>query len=55
MVTQFSTVPVHPACWGATHAVASPFFSCAVSSIAIPGPIRSGGESGTHAAASPGS
>ena len=49
-LTQFSTWPVHPACCGATHAVASPFFSCAVSSIAIPGPIRSSGSHGSHAA-----
>src|SRR5260370_9191440 len=39
-LTQFSTFPVHPACCGATHAVAFPFFSCAVSSIAMPGPVR---------------
>ncbi len=55
VVTQFSTWPVHPACCGATHAVASPCLSCAVSSIAMPGPIRSPGSHGSHAAASPGS
>ena len=55
MVTQFSTCPVHPACCGATHAVASPCLSCAVSSIAMPGPIRSSPASGIHAAASAGS
>ena len=55
MVTQFSTWPVHPACCGATHAVASPFFSCAVSSITAPGPIMSSGSHGSHAAARAGS
>ena len=54
-MTQFSTFPVHPACSGATHAVASPCLSCAVSSIAIPGPIRSPSASGIHATASAGS
>ena len=44
-------VPVHPACCGATHAVASPSLSCAVSSIAIPGPIRSPGSHGSQARA----
>ena len=33
VVTQFSTLPVHPACCGATHAVASPCLRWAVSSI----------------------
>src|SRR5713101_1218227 len=55
VVTQFSTCPVHPACCGATHAVASPSFSCAVSSIAIPGPIRSSSSHGSQACARPGS
>ena len=55
VVTQFSTCPVHPACCGATHAVASPSFSCAVSSTAIPGPIRSPGSHGSQARARPGS
>ena len=49
VVTQFSTCPVHPACCGATHAVASPSFSCAVSSNASPGPIRSPGSHGSQA------
>ncbi len=51
VVTQFSTLPVHPACCGATAAVASPRLSAAVSSIAIPGPIRSYGSCGNHDAA----
>jgi hypothetical protein len=55
VVTQFSTLPVQPACWGETHAVASPFLRQAVSSTAIPGPIRSPGLSGSQAAASAGS
>ena len=55
MVTQFSTLPVHPACCGATHAVSSPCLRCAVSSIAIPGPIRSPASSGSHPAARAGS
>jgi hypothetical protein len=55
VVTQFSTLPVHPACCGATHAVASPCLSCAVSSMAMPGPIRSPGSHGSHAAARAGS
>ena len=54
-VTQFSTFPVTPACCGETQAVALPFFRWAVSSIAIPGPIRSSGSSGRHCAARPGS
>ena len=54
-VTQFSTLPVTPACWGAAHAVDLPFRRSAVSSIAIPGPIRSPGSSGRHAAARAGS
>ena len=37
----------------ATHAVASPCLSCAVSSIAMPGPIRSPGAHGSHAAPVP--
>ena len=45
----------HPACCGATHAVAVPFLSWAVSSIAMPGPIRSSSWPGIHAAASAGS
>jgi len=55
VVTQFPACPVHPACRSAAHAVASPCLSCAVSSIAIPGPTRSPSASGTHAAASPAS
>ena len=55
VVTQFSTVPVHPACCGATHAVASPSLSWAVSSTAIPGPIRSPGSQGSQARARAGS
>ncbi len=55
MVTQFSTEFVTPACCGATHAVKSPAFRSAVSSIAIPGPIRSAPSPGSHAAASAGS
>jgi len=51
VVTQFSACPVHPACRGAAHAVASPSLSWAVSSIAIPGPIRSPGLQGSHARA----
>ncbi len=52
VVTQFSTCPVHPACCGAAHAVASPSFSWAVSSNAIPGPIRSSSSHGSHSRAS---
>ena len=55
MVTQFSTCPVHPACCGATHAVASPSLSWAVSPTAIPGPIRSPGSQGSQARARAGS
>ena len=55
VVTQFSTCPVHPACCGATHAVASPSFSWAVSSNASPGPIRSPGSHGSHSRARAGS
>ncbi len=55
VVTQFSTCPVHPACRGATHAVASPSLSWAVSSTAIPGPIRSPGSQGSQARAMAGS
>jgi hypothetical protein len=55
VVTQFSTWPVHPACCGATHAVASPSLSWAVSSNAIPGPIRSSASCGSQASASAGS
>ena len=51
VVTKFSAWPVHTACCGAAHAVASPCLSFAVSSIAIPGPIRSPSAPGTHAAA----
>ena len=54
-VTQFSTVPVTPACCGDAHAVDLPFFRWAVSSMAIPGPIRSSGSSGRHCAARAGS
>ncbi len=55
VVTQLSTCPVHPACCGATHAVASPSLSWAVSSIAIPGPIRSSSSHGSHSRARAGS
>jgi hypothetical protein len=55
VVTQFSTCPVHPACCGATQAVASPSLSWAVSSTAIPGPIRSPGSQGSQARARAGS
>ena len=51
----FPPCPVIPACCGATHAVASPCLSWAVSWIAIPGPIRSPSRSGSPAAASAGS
>jgi hypothetical protein len=54
-VTQFSTLPVTPACCGETHAVDLPFRRSAVSSNASPGPIRSPGSSRRTSCARPGS
>ena len=55
VVTQFSTFPVHPGVLRHHARARVPVLDIGVSSIAIPGPIRSRSRSGSQAAASPGS